>query len=67
MDSATKNELETYRKGAGWTQAELAEKVGVTRQTIIAIERGDYNPSVALALSLSHVLKKTVEDIFQLL
>lgn len=67
MDSSIKNCLEEYRKGASWTQVELAEKVGVTRQTIIAIERGDYNPSVTLALSLAHALKINVEDIFQLL
>lgn len=48
------------------SQAELAEKVAVSRQTIIAIERGDYNPSVKLALQLARVLKTTVEELFDL-
>ena len=48
------------------TQEEIAHKVGVSRQTIIAIEKGKYNPSVLLALKLAHVLNTTVEDIFQL-
>lgn len=46
------------------TQEELAKKVGVTRQTIIAIEKGNYTPSVYLALLLSKKLKKTVEQLF---
>lgn len=46
------------------TQEELAELVGVSRQTIIAIEKGKYNPSVHLALKLARVLDTTVEEIF---
>lgn len=48
------------------SQAELAERVSVSRQTIIAIERGDYNPSVKLALQLAAVLDTTVESLFEL-
>ena len=48
------------------TQAELAEKVNVSRQTIIAIEQGKFNPSVKLALSLAEFFEKKVEDIFNL-
>ncbi len=48
------------------TQAEVARKVGVSRQTIIAIERGKYNPSVLLALKLARVLNTTVETLFKL-
>ena len=48
------------------TQLDLAKAVGVTRQTIIAIEKGQYNPSVALALRLAKVLGTTVEALFQL-
>jgi putative transcriptional regulator len=48
------------------SQAELAEKVGVSRQTIVAIEKGNYNPSVELALRLSKVLEATVEELFQM-
>lgn len=48
------------------TQQELGEAVGVTRQTIIALERGNYTPSLLLALKLSAFFKKPVEDIFTL-
>ena len=48
------------------SQAELAEKVGVSRQTIVAVEKGNYNPSVELALRLSRALGAPVEDLFQL-
>jgi len=48
------------------SQAELAEKAGVTRQTIIAIEKGNYNPSIELALRLARVLAAGVEELFQL-
>lgn len=48
------------------TQQDLAERVGVTRQTIVAIEKGNYSPSVALALRLAAVFGVKVEDIFQL-
>ena len=48
------------------SQAQLAELVSVSRQTIIAIERGDYNPSVKLALQLAKALRTTVEQLFEL-
>ncbi|MEK7188202.1 MAG: helix-turn-helix transcriptional regulator, partial [Patescibacteria group bacterium] len=48
------------------TQEELAAKVGVSRQTIIAIEKGNYTPSVLLALRIAQFFKKPVEDIFYL-
>jgi len=50
----------------GMTQRELAERAGVTRQTIIAIENGNYNPSVKLALKLARALAVRVEDLFAL-
>jgi putative transcriptional regulator len=62
----TKNTVEKERLKSGLTQVELAEKVGVTRQTIIAIEKGDYTPSVALALRLAKVFKTSVEELFVL-
>lgn len=46
------------------TQADLAEAARVSRQTIIAIEQGDYSPSVYLALRIARVLETTVEDLF---
>ena len=48
------------------TQAALAERVGVSRQTIVAIEKGNYNPSVELALKLGRALGATVEELFTL-
>lgn len=53
------------RTGLKLTQDQLAQKVGVTRQTIIAIEKGDYVPSVLLALKLAQVLDRKVEEIFK--
>jgi putative transcriptional regulator len=46
------------------TQAELAERVGVTRQTIIAIEQGRYSPSLEMAFQIAHVLNVRLEDAF---
>lgn len=52
------------RNKAGFTQEELAHKAGVTRQTIIAIEKGNYTPSVSLALTLAGIFDTSVEDLF---
>ena len=46
------------------TQQELAEKVGVTRQTMNAIEKGDYNPSIKLCIAICKVLNKTLDELF---
>lgn len=54
------------RKIVSLTQAQLAETVGVSRQTIISIERGDYAPSVYLALRIARTLNSTVESLFPL-
>ncbi len=59
-----KNRLKIERAVYGLTQAELAKRVGVSRQTIHAIERGKYNPSVVLAIKIARVFKKPVEEIF---
>ena len=48
----------------GMTQQELADQVGVTRQTVVALEGGAYTPSLALALRISHLFDKTVEEVF---
>jgi putative transcriptional regulator len=62
-----RNQLRRYRLGAnGMTQADLADRVGVTRQTIHSIETGKYNPSIELALRLALALQLAVEDLFQL-
>lgn len=59
--------LKRYRfEHDGMTQQDLAERVGVTRQTIISIERGRYKPSIELALRLARVFGVSVEAIFEL-
>lgn len=61
------NTLRERRKAAGGlTQQELAERAGVTRQSIISIEGGKYRPSVELALMLARALGCTVDDLFHL-
>lgn len=59
------NDLPQRREAAGLSQAELAEAVGVTRQTINAIERGRYDPSLELAFTLAAHFECRIEDIFQ--
>ena len=62
-----KTHLRRFRFERGeMSQAQLADRVAVSRQTIIAIERGDYNPSVKLALQLAGALHTTVESLFEL-
>lgn len=56
--------LMRYRRSAKLTQEELAGRVGVTRQTIIAIEKGNYVPSVLLALKIAKIFDTSVERIF---
>lgn len=60
------NNLSVLRKEKGINQTDLGDMVGVSRQTISLIERGDYNPSVMVALSLAKVFAVNVEDIFTL-
>lgn len=66
MDAVIKNNVNERRNKLGITQEQLAEKVGVTRQTIIAIERGNYTPSVLLALKLAGVFSVSVESLFSI-
>lgn len=66
MDAVIKNKVHDCRGKLGLTQEQLAEKVGVTRQTIIAIERGNYTPSVLLALKLAEVFSVSVESLFSI-
>lgn len=60
------NQIRQHRLLSGMTQQQLADRVAVTRQTILSIEKGNYTPSVALALSLAEVFGVTVEALFQL-
>jgi putative transcriptional regulator len=64
FDDELKNCVAELRSNFKQTQAELAEAIGVTRQTIIAIEKGDYVPSVLLAIKLSQHFKVSVEKVF---
>jgi putative transcriptional regulator len=48
-----------------WTQEGLAKSLGVTRQTIISMEKGTYNPSLTLAFKLAHLFDVKIEDIFE--
>lgn len=67
MDGGILNNVRRLRFLAGeMTQEELARRVGVSRQTVVAIEKGSYNPSVALALRLARVFGVPVEEVFQL-
>ena len=58
------NNLAKIRKEKGFNQSELGEMVGLSRQTISLIERGDYSPSVMVSLKLARVFGVMVEDIF---
>lgn len=58
--------LRRHRLRSDLTQQELAERVGVTRQTILSIEKGRYSPTVGLALRLARVLEVSVEELFEL-
>lgn len=59
-----KNKLKLARVELDLTQQQLAERVGVTRQTIHLIEKGKYNPSLRLCLQICYALNKTLNDIF---
>ncbi len=61
-----KNRLKERRVALGVNQQELGRLAGVSRQTISLIERGDYSPSVTLALTLAKIFGMAVEDIFSL-
>ena len=56
--------LKSARAGKDLSQQELADLVGVSRQTISAIEKGDYNPTIRLCLAICHALGKTLDELF---
>jgi putative transcriptional regulator len=58
------NSIKIYREKSGATQEDLASAVGVSRQTIIAMEKGNYEPSLGLALKLAKFFKVRVEELF---
>jgi len=59
-----KNGVRELRAEKGWSQADLAEKLNVSRQTVNAIETGRYDPSLPLAFAIARLFKCKVEDIF---
>ena len=61
-----KNRLRVLRAEQNWSQAELAMRVGVTRQAINAIETGRYDPGLPLAMKIARAFQKKVDDIFEL-
>lgn len=58
------NRLEEYRTKRGFTQQTIADLAGVSRQTIISLERGRYNPSITLAIRLARLFGVQVEELF---
>ena len=60
-----KNRLKVLRAERDWTQANLADELGVTRQTINAIEKGKFDPSLPLAFKIARLFESSIEDIFQ--
>jgi putative transcriptional regulator len=59
-----KNRLRELRAERDWSQGNLADELGVSRQTVNAIETGKYDPSLPLAFKLARVFKKPIEEIF---
>ena len=59
-----KNEIRGLREERGWTQKELAERLGVSRQTVIALEREKYDPSLPLAFAIAAQFERRIEEIF---
>lgn len=66
MEDFVINRVHAFRHAHSITQQHLADAVGVSRQTIIAIEKGNYTPSVALAIKIARYFDKRVEDIFDI-
>jgi len=64
MGHTMKNRLEMLRKEKGIRQEDLAQALGVSRQTVISLEKGKYNPSLSLAFRLARYFGMPIEDIF---
>jgi putative transcriptional regulator len=60
----TGEKVRDARKACGLSQQELAGKAGVSRQTIIAIEKGNYNPTINLCITICRILGKTLDELF---
>jgi len=64
-DDAMKNELRVLRAERAWSQGDLAEKLGVSRQTVNALETGKYDPSLPLAFKIARLFGRRIEDVFE--
>ncbi|MDA7949470.1 MAG: helix-turn-helix transcriptional regulator [Hyphomicrobiaceae bacterium] len=60
-----KNRIRVLRAERRWTQADLAKRLGVSRNSVNAIENGKYDPSLPLAFRIARLFERTVEDIFE--
>ena len=60
-----KNQLRILRAERQWSQGDLAEKLGVSRQTVNALETGKYDPSLPLAFKIARLFAKAIEDVFE--
>ena len=60
-----KNRIKVLRAERNWSQAELAERLEVSRQTVNAIETGKYDPSLPLAFRIAQLFEQSIEEIFQ--
>jgi len=60
------NQVRIYRQQQKWTQEQFAERIGVTRQTVISLEKGSYTPSLLLAMQIARVFDRPVEELFHI-
>ena len=60
-----RNHLPALRAERGWSQADLAERLGVSRQTVISIEKGKYDPSLPVAFRIAHAFGLAIEAVFE--
>jgi len=65
MEVSVKSKIRDLRTERGWSQGDLAERLGVSRQTINAIETERYDPSLPLAFKIARVFKRPIESIFE--
>ena len=66
MAEGLRNQIRAAREALGWTQAELAERMGVSRKTVNTVENGVFIPSTNVALKAARALGRSVEDLFEL-
>ena len=66
MSLEIENSVREFRQQRGWTQAELAQAMRVSRKTVNTVENGIFAPSIAVALRFAHALGQPVEDLFRL-